>query len=796
MSIYVKSAVYAAIGFGWVTAAAADGPAATEESPKKAERPDQNAEPGPSTVGPNAPLPAPPNSADPAPPNSADPAPPNSSDPALSEADQLLLDQALQSGETILVEGDDSVQPGSAHTIDKEALERFESDDIHRVLRTVPGVYMREEDGYGLRPNIGIRGSGSERSAKIALLEDGVLIAPAPYSAPAAYYFPLVTRMQRVEVVKGAVAVRHGPNTVGGAINLVGNGIPLERVASVDLATGNNLYGKMHLQIGDVGKHWGAWVEGVKLHSDGFKILDNGGDTGFDKNDVIARFRVNSDPSHAFYNQLTLSVGYSDEVSNETYTGLSDDDFDLTPNRRYSATQLDRMDWTHSQFSLKHELELGTSWDLDTTLYHHLFRRDWRKLTGFTGGRALEDVLAAPDMGLNAIYYQVLTGQADTASDAERIELGTNARDFVSQGLQTVLHSERTTGEVVHDLSFGVRLHLDKANRKTLRDTYSMMSGALVRDDSDTFLDQDATGEARAWAIFAQDSLQWRALTVTGGFRAEAVSTSWKDHLNPEADQTDFFSVLIPGAGAFYALTKHAGLLAGVHRGFVPVAPGQDPNIDPETSTNYEAGVRYGNHLIRAEVIGFLNDFQNLKATCSFSAGCTPNMAATEFNGYGALVGGVEAMATGELRLSKLAAGLSAPLTASYTFNRTRFKESFSSENPQWGDVEKGDELPYLARHNFAVEAGLRKGKYEIASAVRYLSEMRDVAGQGPIAEEERIGANVVIDLSLHAQFGRWGHLYGTVDNVLGTRYVVSRRPMGLRPGKPRIVILGYKNTF
>ncbi len=680
--------------------------------------------------------------------------------------------------------------PGSTHLVDKAELERYERDDIHKVLSTVPGVYVRQEDGYGLRPNIGMRGAASERSAKIALLEDDVLIAPAPYSAPAAYYFPVMTRMVSMEVTKGPSAIAYGPNTVGGALNLTTKAIPFEREIHLDVAGGSDLYGKLHASYGESWKHFGILVEGVKLRSSGFKELDGGGDTGFDKNDLTLKLRGTASLGGTTH-ELSFKGGYSDEVSDETYTGLSDGDFSANPYRRYRATQLDRMDWTHTQLQLAHRMTWKGRFNLTTTGYRNDFHRVWRKLNGFRGDRSIAEVLANPTAGNNAVFYAVLTGAQDSSSDAERLVLGKNDREYVSQGVQTVFRAEGHWLGAGHILEAGLRVHADEADRDHSEESFNMTGGRLV-SSGPSAATLDAAGSAVAFATYLKHQLRVGRLQLTAGLRGELVMTKWNDHANPMNDSSATYGVLIPGAGVTYQLHPALGLLAGVHKGFVPVAPGMEDGADPEESVNYEAGARFGAGPVTAEAIGFFSDYSNLKGTCSFSSGCDTMQLDREFNGGAVWIYGLEASVAARPRAGKL----TFPVAATYTLTRSEFRTAFRSGNPEWGDVVIGDELPYLPVHQLTLTAGVRHERFELSASTRHTSAMRDVAGQGPLAEADQTDAQHILDLAGSVDFARWGKLYATVDNVLDSSAIVSRRPFGARPGVPRLFVAGYKQTF
>ncbi|WP_133405512.1 TonB-dependent receptor family protein [Parashewanella tropica] len=683
-------------------------------------------------------------------------------------------------------------ESGAATLIGEEELEKFKFDDINRILYSVPGVNIREEDGFGLRPNIGFRGVTPERSKKINIMEDGVLIGPAPYSAPAAYYFPMMNKINAVEVFKGPAAIKYGPNTVAGALNLTTRHVPDAKEGLVDVALGSNGYKKAHGYFGDTQGKLGYLVEGVHLQSDGFKKLDGGGDTGFKKNDIQAKFKY--DLSSKSYTQLVeLKLDYADEVSNETYLGLTDADFAKSPNRRYRASQKDKMDWTHKQFMLSHFIG-NDDFDVTTRVYRNDFERSWFKVNGFGGGIKPDRVLADPTGNdTNQRLYQVLTGDKDTQDSSEVIILGDNARTFFSQGVQSELYWYTELFGLDHTFNVGARFHQDQIKRRHTEDGFLMKSGNLVSDGNETKATTSNLEKTDAISVFFVDTVKYNDLSLTFGVRGEFIDSLYQNQApNKQGDwQKKSTRIWLPSFSGFYELSKQSGILFGIHEGFVPTSPRQEPNIKPESSLNYELGYRFNNGKVEIEAVAFYHDFKRLIETCSFSA--CGNDSNIQFNSSNAEVRGLELQGKYTLAMTD---SIDFPVSVTYTYTHGEFTQGFDSAFNQWGNIKKGDPLPYLPENQLTLNLGLVANDWQANLITRYVGKMHEASGTGVTLSGVETKALTVADFSASYQLHENGSVYLKVDNVFGKQEIVSRRPYGARPSKPRQGFVGYQYQF
>lgn len=679
---------------------------------------------------------------------------------------------------------------GSVHVIREKQLQRYEFDDVTMPLVQVPGVYIRQEDGIGLRPNIGIRGANPDRSKKLTLMEDGVLFGPAPYSAPAAYFFPLLTRMTQIHVIKGPSAIAHGPQTVGGAVDLISRPIPVETTGQLDVGVGEYGYNKQHAYFGTSTEQFGFLVEGVRLQNTGFKELPSGADTGSTRNEWMLKASYLLDPRAKVSNEFLFKFAYTSEVSNETYLGLSDADFREDAYRRYPASELDQMKNHRTGISLTHLLE-SRYLRLKTTAYRNDYQRAWRKLNRL-GGASVSDVLKNPDDPQNQGYYGVLTGEVDSGSPAEYLWVGPNDRTFVSQGVQSVATSEIQTGPVEHKAEVGLRLHNDSIKRRHTEDAYQMVDGELVYAGEGTLTTAYNRMASYALAGHTTYAVSFHGLTVTPGVRTELIWSTSEDYRTGE-EGDGFVAAFMPGGGIYYELLRGWGILTGVYRGFSPPPPAAGSETRPEYSVNYEAGTRFTRGPLRMEAIGFYNDYQNMTDVCTLASGCIDENLDRQFDAGKARIYGAEVFASHEAQLPW---GLTLPASVAYTFSQGEFRNSFESQDPIYGMVEKGDHVPYLPPHQLNATLALEHRYGGVNASFNYVARMREVAGSGDLIDAEATDEQVWLDVGVFARPLSWLTLYGNVRNVTGEENLVSRRPYGARGNAPRWIQFGVKAGF
>ena len=688
---------------------------------------------------------------------------------------------------------------GSAYYISPEEIRRLGYTDINRMLKAVPGVNMYEEDGFGLRPNISLRGTKAERSERISIMEDGVLAAPAPYSAPAAYYFPNVARMEAIEVLKGSSQVQYGPFTTGGAINLVSTPIPNSFSGKANISYGSKNTFKSHTSVGSSWKHFGYMVEYLRYQSDGFKKYEDHAAKGFKRNDIIAKIRVKTDHVKGVNHALELKFGYADENSDETYVGLSADDFKKTPFLRYAGSQMDKLKTDHRQWVATYLLTFSNKLKITTNAYYNYFHRNWYKLNDVRAGitskekRSIADVLVDPETNIR--YFDILTGKTDREEEALLVRA--NNRTYRSRGIQTRAEYRFNLNEFFFDLEFGLRYHADEEDRFQWDDSYSMKNKKMV-----LFMEgihgtnANRVTSANALAGYLLAKLRYDAWTVTAGLRYEDVDLLKKDYTKEDLARSgkvrietpNHARVLIPGVGLHYQLMPAASVFFGIHKGFAP--PSAELYQKPESSVNMELGTRVAIGNFRAELIGFYNNYSNMLGSDLAASGGAGTLE--QFNVGEARVKGAEFLV--QYQPLPKNCNVRLPLQVSYTYTDTEIRNSFESHS--WGNVVRGDEIPYIFKHALNMQLGIECKWFYANIGARYNSDMRTSPGQGTIAEREKVPANLIFDASLNVFVNKYLTVRLNAINLTNRVYLTSRHPAGLRAGHPFGIYAGANVQF
>ena len=696
---------------------------------------------------------------------------------------------------------------GAVHVLDAEALARLAYTDVQRILRSVPGVSIQVEDGYGLRPNIGIRGRATERSGRITLLEDGVLIAPAPYSAPAAYYFPTAGRMAGFEVLKGPSAITQGPYTVGGALNMISTPIPSERAGRLFVETGSHATHRLHATHGGTSGGFGYLLETHQWFSDGYQSVDRGGASGLDVRDYTLKLAYEK-AAH----QVELKLQLAEQTSDQSYLGLTDVDFRADPDRRYGLSALDQIDTHHEQAIVRYRFAPRDDLAISVVAYENRHARNWFKTEGF-------DVDGSPDaaafsrVSWASVVQAVNLGQAVHSVSPEAlqtvldggdtphgsIQLRSNNRQYSSRGIQAELAWALDRGAVQADLRLGLRQHEDEEDRLQRNSAYRQQSGALVLNDLGQLGNAgNRIQEASAFAAFATARIAYGDWTFTPGVRFEDMSQrriryeirsgrtddpASRAAENLRSTRANDTRVVLPGLGVSYQMRDGVTLIAGVHKGFS--APSNAPGVDVEEALDYDFGVRLTGARGSLEAIAFLADYKNLVGVCTASSGVDCEVG-DAFNGDAATVKGLELVANMDFSAG---GRFGVPAELVYTWMDGSFDTDIA-DTDFFGDVSAGDPIPYLPEHQLAATIGVVGERLRGHLAANFVADTCVRASCGPFEATEE---TITFDLSARYAMNENTELFARLENLGDARDMVGRHPYGARPNKARSMAVGFE---
>lgn len=661
--------------------------------------------------------------------------------------------------------------PGSIEFIGADELENARVFNFSEALRKVSGVNVRSEEGFGLRPNISIRGSDPTRSRKVLILEDGVPLSYAPYGDNSSYYHPPVERYESIEVLKGSGQIAYGPVTVAGVINYL-TPVPSEGAKfEIGLTGGNRDYFNGFAGYSGTIGSTGILLNFTRKQGEGSRDNIRSG-----VNDVSFKVVQPLGPS----NVLTIKYSHFNEDSRITYSGLTEAEFAADP--RQNPFRNDDLDFFREGFSVQHTALLGARRSVTTNFYTSYFSRDWWRQSSNSDQRP-NRLGSDPDCsGMRDLH--TTCGNQGTP------------RDFSVVGVEPKFTATFTSGSVRSELSAGFRLHYETQFRRAYNgDLPDSRDGEITELNKRNIL---------AGSGFVQNRFVFGRLSVTPGLRIERIGYERSNLLNG-ANASTAITQVIPGIGAALNPSPNVTVFAGIHRGFAPPSTsdiltngGGVVDLNSELSWNLEAGIRArpfsGASL---EAVFFRNDYENQIVPASVAGGS----GSTRTNAGETLHRGFEFKARFD-SAQLLKTSYNVYLQSAYTllgdalFSGRRFSDINGFENV----IVTGNRLPYAPKHlatsSIGFEYSTFSGFLENVYIGSQFTDDLNTVDPTPNGQRGRIPSQTYFNATGNLKIESLDStVFVTAKNIFDRLFIVDRT-RGIYPGSPVLIQFGWKWEF
>jgi Fe(3+) dicitrate transport protein len=699
--------------------------------------------------------------------------------PDRTSVDVTLVPQPLVAEVAVnasLIAGTDaslSEVPGSIERVDAQTLQNSRFFSFSEALRKVAGVNVREEEGFGLRPNIGIRGTNPTRSTKILLLEDGVPLAYAPYGDNASYYHPPIERYESIEVLKGSGQIAFGPQTIAGLVNYITPN-PTEKPSfGVRLSGGNRAFFNGSFSGSGTINKTGIFANYSRKQGNGARE-----NISSKLNDISTKVVQTLNDRNA----LTLKFSYYGEDSNVTYSGLTTAEYAADP--RANPFKNDFFYGDRFGFSASHAGVLSAKAVINTNFYANKFKRHWWRQSSNSGQRP-NRLGVDPDC-LSMAHLNTTCGNEG------------RLREYETYGVEPKFTFTYDAGTSLRgELHAGVRGHWEVQKRRQENGDLPNSRSGVASEINERRND--------AYSAFVQNRFIFGDLAITPGVRFERINIERTNLLaSPIAFGNTTVNEVIPGIGVAYSGLPKTTLFAGIHRGFSPPRAediisnsGGVIELDSELSWNYEAGIRTNPFRgLRLEGTYFRLDYENQIVAASLAGG----VGATLTNGGETLQQGLEF--SGQLDSGVLFESRhNIYLRTAYTWLPTaEFRDiRFSTITPSISIT--GNRLPYVPETTATTSLGYsHTNGFDAFIENVYVGRQfgDDLNTVNPIANGQRgaIPSQTYWNATANYRIERWKTtFFVTAKNLLDRSFIVDRS-RGILPSTSRLVQTGVHIRF
>ncbi len=637
--------------------------------------------------------------------------------------------------------------PGTVDVINQKRMEELQPQSLQDVLKTIPGVNVRgDEGGLGSIPNIGIRGLSPGRSSKVLLLEDGAPIQPSLFISNASYYSPPVERISGMEVLKGASGLKYGPSNIGGVVNYLSK-TPSQGFKLTGKA-GNYGYRLAEIEAGGRSSSNGA-IGGINIiqsESNGYQ------DNGFKMYDILMKGGIEISQNQ----WLSLKYTHYDNNINTSYVGLRPNQYinhskeNPAPNDRF-ITQRNAVD-------INHAIEIDADTKINTLMYWSKLSRDyWRQSI------------------VNRTSDATVFRPCNQGSDCQ---VGRN-REFQMLGLDSrVSHAYQALG-ISNEAEFGIRLHTESQINQLETSKTLAYSGRISSHEEN---------KANSVAVYGQNRfLLSKDFALIPGVRVESYNQTRSNVLTSASGSAKNVET-IPQIGATWQLIPQAQLYGSVYKGFAPAQlttaiddKGVDQQLAPERSTNMELGLRGRSGAFSYDSAVFSMNFSNQIVNQSLAAGIS------KANGGKSLHQGAE-----------LALGYVLGYGWGINGNATYIPVAkFVGTNSLGRD---GNRIPYTPKLTSNLGVSYEKNGFTTLVSLNYVSNQ--YADSANTVVENAIGtlgempAFATVNWSANYAINKDWKVFGVINNLFDKRYIASRNPDGIFAGAPLNFQAGMSYQF